>query len=103
MNKNQDISERGTVESKTQPHTTGAGKRSLRKKHTEVVVKRERLFSLLQEENIRERLTSRDATNASDTPSAGLFRLYGSDPLPEIKPMEAENDNPTSLGVITHS
>lgn len=31
----------------------------------------------------------------------GHLRLFGSQKLPELLPMDVENDDPTSLGVVT--
>jgi hypothetical protein len=66
-----------------------------------VVVKRERLFTLLQEEHLQERIKAREERPDSPQESAGIFRLHDGGPLPEVKPMEAEDSDPTSRGV-TH-
>jgi hypothetical protein len=66
-----------------------------------VVVKRERLFNLLQEEHLKERLIARGIGDDAVAVSAGVFRLYGGEKIPEVKPLELENDDPTSLGIVT--
>ncbi|MEH6834039.1 MULTISPECIES: hypothetical protein [Falsihalocynthiibacter] len=97
MSIHQDISQGGTDVS----NGTADAKNKVQKRFRNVVVKRERLFNLLQEEHLKERLAAQEENVSKDTPSAGVFRLYGTGPLPEVKPMAAENDDPTSQGVVT--
>jgi hypothetical protein len=66
-----------------------------------VVVKRERLFTLLQEEHLQERIKAREERVDDPRESAGIFRLHDGGEIPEVKPMDVEDSDPTSRGV-TH-
>ena len=99
MSKHQGFSEVGTEVPIEQASVNAAAED--KEQNSNVVVKRERLFNLLQEEHLQERLAARETSVSIDTPSAGVFRLYGADPLPDLRPMEAENKDPTSQGVVT--